>query len=140
MPAALIPELYVSNLDASLAFYAALGFQTIYCRPEEPFARIARGDAEIMLEEPCGRTWLLEPLAPIRGIGVNLQITVSDLDALFAAVPADARVVLAPELKHYHRRDDVIAVRQFVVADPDGYLLRFSEVLAITPAPPPATP
>ena len=138
--AALIPELYVSDLDASLAFYAALGFGVRYLRPEERFARIGRGEAEIMLEEPIGRTWLLAPLADRRGVGINLQITATGVDALFAARPADALVVLMPETRHYARLNDTITVRKFVVADPDGYLLRFSEVLTVTPAPPPATP
>ena len=138
--AALIPELYVSDLAASLAFYQALGFRVVYRRDEERFARIARGDAEIMLEQPRGRTWLLAPLSSPRGIGMNLQMTVTDAGTLFAARPADATVVLPLETQSYHRDHDTITVTQFVVADPDGYLLRFSEVLAITPAPPPTTP
>lgn len=132
---ALIPELYVADLDASLAFYAALGFAVVYRREEERFARIARGGAEIMLEEPRGRTWLLAPLAHPRGVGVNLQITVADADALFAARPDGAAVVLPPEVKRYARRNDVLTVRQFVVADPDGYLIRFSEVTATDVSP-----
>ena len=57
------------------------------------------------------------------------------MKTLFAAVPDRSTIVLAPETKTYQRRDDAITVRQFVVADPDGYLLRFSEVTATTMQP-----
>ncbi|WP_273185913.1 VOC family protein [Hyphomonas adhaerens] len=39
MAAALVPELYVSDLAQSLDFYCgALGFSVVYQRPEERFA------------------------------------------------------------------------------------------------------
>ena len=89
--AALISELYVSDLDASLAFYTALGFRVRYRRPAEHFARVARGDAELMLEEPRGRTWLSASLDNPRGIGVNLQIATDAVEALFTALPSGIR-------------------------------------------------
>jgi catechol 2,3-dioxygenase-like lactoylglutathione lyase family enzyme len=52
--AALVPELYVSDLDASLTFYARFGFVVRYARPAERFAYLAREEAELMLEEPSG--------------------------------------------------------------------------------------
>ena len=137
---ALVPELYVTSLEASLAFYRHLGFTIQYRRPGEGFARIARGAAELMLEEPHGRTWLLAPLSRPRGVGVNLTIVTTGVDALYAELPQGTAVLLPPETKQYQRATDTVAVRQFVVADPDGYLLRFSETLAITPARLPAKP
>ena len=55
MTAPLVPELDVTDLDASLAFYCdVLGFQVRYLRPEERFAYLKREDAELMLEEAAG--------------------------------------------------------------------------------------
>ncbi|MGB2177889.1 MAG: VOC family protein, partial [Hyphomonas sp.] len=48
MAAALVPELYVSDLERSLDFYCgALGFSIVYQRPAERFAYIERGGAEL---------------------------------------------------------------------------------------------
>ena len=131
MAAAPVPELYVSDLARSLDFYCgALGFSIVYQRPAERFAYIERGGAELMLEEPVGRTWLAGPLEAPYGRGVNFQITVEDAAALCeAALAAGAPLIQPLEEKTYLRDDEPIRVRQGVVQDPDGYLLRFSELL-----------
>jgi len=131
MAAPLVPELYVSDLTRSLAFYCgALGFSIVYQRPAERFAYIEREGAELMLEEPVGRTWLAGPLEAPYGRGVNFQITVEDAVALRdAALAAGALLIQDLEEKTYLRDDEPIRVRQCVVQDPDGYLLRFSELL-----------
>lgn len=132
MPAALVPELYVSDLTRSLAFYCDLaGFEIRYERREEAFAYIALGQAELMLEEPIGRTWLTGPLETPFGRGINLQITVPDVERLYAVFcEAGATIVNVLEEKSYKRPDDTVSVRQFVVADPDGYLLRFAQIIS----------
>ena len=131
MAAPLVPELYVSDLARSLEFYCgALGFRVVYQRPAEHFAYIERGGAELMLEEPVGRTWLAGPLEPPYGRGVNFQIDVMDAKGLRdAALATGAPLVMDLEEKTYLRDDEPIRVRQCVVQDPDGYLLRFSQLL-----------
>ena len=121
MAAALVPELYVSDLARSLAFYCDLaGFEVRYERRDEAFAYIALGQAELMLEEP---------------IGVNLQITVPDTDRIYEVFcKAGATIVNGLEDKTYRRRGDTVSVRQFVVADPDGYLLRFAQIISEHPS------
>ena len=50
--ARLIPELVVSDLEASLLFYRdRLGFTVLYDRSEERFAMLDKEGAQIMLEE-----------------------------------------------------------------------------------------
>ena len=128
MATALVPELYVSDLATSLAFYARLGFAARYARPEEAFGYLERDGAELMLREPRGRFWLSGSLERPFGRGVNLQIAVGDASALHADMAtAGATIILPLEERSYQRGADAVAVRQFVVADPDGYLLRFSE-------------
>lgn len=131
MAAALVPELYVSDLARSLDFYCgALGFSIVYQRPAERFAYIEREGAELMLEEPVGRTWLAGPLEAPYGRGVNFQIIVEDAAALRdTALAAGAPLIQDLEEKTYLRDDEPVRVRQCVVQDPDGYLLRFSELL-----------
>tara|TARA_R110000787_G_scaffold16825_7_gene52942 strand:+ start:11203 stop:11613 length:411 start_codon:yes stop_codon:yes gene_type:complete len=136
MAAALVPELYVSDLARSLAFYCDLaGFEVRYERRDEAFAYIALGQAELMLEEPIGRTWLTGPLEQPFGRGVNLQITVPDTDRIYEVFcKAGATIVNGLEDKTYRRRGDTVSVRQFVVADPDGYLLRFAQIISEHPS------
>lgn len=133
MTHALVPELYVSDLAASISFYDLFGFAVRYARPQEAFAFIALGEAALMLEEPRGRIWLTAPLERPFGRGVNLQITVPDAATLAAVAARAGLVPLLPlETRRYARAGDGVTVRQFVIADPDGYLLRFSEVMEVT--------
>jgi catechol 2,3-dioxygenase-like lactoylglutathione lyase family enzyme len=134
---ALVPELDVSDLDVSLAFYRdGLGFQIRYARPEERFVFLERDGAELMLEEAAGpgRRFHAAPLERPFGRGMNLQIRVADATALLArARTAGAEVVIDLETRWYRREDEEVGNRQFVVADPDGYLLRFFEDLGARP-------
>lgn len=135
MPPSLVPELYVSDFDYSLEFYTAvLGFRVGYARPTEKFAYLEREDAALMIEQPIGRTWLAGPLEKPYGRGVNLQIGVTSADTLHRAVQAAGVVTLQSlEQRDYGRAADMVTVRQFVIADPDGYLLRFSETIGARP-------
>jgi catechol 2,3-dioxygenase-like lactoylglutathione lyase family enzyme len=120
---ALVPELEVSDLAASLAFYLGVcGFAVAYERPEDRFACLQRGGAELMLEQAG-------PVSA-RGLGMNLQIEVSDVDGLHdRVVRAGSKVVRELEERWYRRGAAELGNRQFVVADPDGYLLRFFQDL-----------
>lgn len=130
---ALVPELDVSDLDRSLAVYVdVLGFACTFRRPEERFAYLVREQAHIMLEEAAGpgRRFRTAPLEVPFGRGINLQIKVSEIDLLYAAVRRAKLTIVIPIEERWYRQDNIEAGnRQFVVADPDGYLLRFFEDL-----------
>src|SRR5689334_4939090 len=101
----LVPELYCSDLERSLAFYVGLlEFAVEFRRTEERFAYLDRNGAEIMLEQPVGRTFLTAELEHPYGRGVNLQIEVADVASLYAAVRASPwRVILELEDRWYRR-------------------------------------
>ncbi|MEM1087106.1 MAG: VOC family protein [Pseudomonadota bacterium] len=134
MSASLVPELYVTGLDASLAFYVdLLEFEVLYDRPAEKFACLKKGVAEIMLEEPIGRTWLMANLERPFGRGVNFQIETNDVHALYERCQSsDAKIFLPLETKTYARRDDTVSQTQFIVQDPDGYLIRLAQITPST--------
>lgn len=136
MPA-LIPELAVTDIAASTAFYRALGFETVYERPEEGFVRLRRGGAQVMLDQlGVGRDpAALTPGDRPFGRGVNLQIEVDRLAPLLAALRALNHVPrLGPENRWYRAGTVEIGQHQLWIEDPDGYLLRFSESLGTRPA------
>ena len=131
----LVPELYCSDIERSLRFYLdILGFRIAYQRPEERFAYLVREGAELMIEQPTGRVWLTGELTQPYGRGVNFQIRASDVDELHARCQAQCcRIFLPLEEKWYRREDTLLGCRQFIVQDPDGYLLRFQQPLGSKP-------
>ena len=66
------------------------------------------------------------------GRGMNIQIEVSQVQPIVSALKdAGLSLFLEPEEKWYRQADRETGVLQFVVADPDGYLLRFQEPLGV---------
>jgi catechol 2,3-dioxygenase-like lactoylglutathione lyase family enzyme len=125
----LVPELEVVDLDRSLRFFVdALGFDVAYDRPAERFSFLSRGQAAVMLEEAAGpgRRFRTAPLEPPFGRGVNFQLAVDDVDEVHRRVVDGGHTIVVPlEERWYEVAPGVEAGnRQFVVADPDGYLWR----------------
>ncbi|MGI3901905.1 MAG: bleomycin resistance protein [Janthinobacterium lividum] len=131
--AQLVPELTVSDIGRSLAFWRDLiGFKILYDRPEEGFAYLDLGGAELMLDQysPQTRHWLTRPFATPLGNGVNLQVTVGDVAPILARLAAAGWPLFMPvEDTWYRVAAEETGQRQLIVADPDGYLLRLAQNL-----------
>lgn len=87
-----------------------------------------------MLDEVTERTgetgYLIGPLDPPLGRGISLQIMVSDVDRLCQVIMVEGgRITRDIHDAWYRAGSCEIGQRQFIVADPDGYLLRFSQPL-----------
>ncbi|MCU0070207.1 VOC family protein [Pseudomonas koreensis] len=133
----LVPELMVTNLQASLVFWVScLGFNVAYQRPEDGFAYLDLNGAQVMLEqiEPDAGQWLTAELSKPFGRGVNLQIDVEAVAPIIEKLGA-AQVSLYKTCKDtWYRADDVeVGQREFLVQDPDGYLVRLVERLGERP-------
>ena len=125
---ALVPELLVSDVDQSVAFWCGLcGFSVRYARPDEGFAYLTLGSAHLMLEQAgVGRNWVTAPLEAPLGRGINFQISVPDCAVLATTLESAGVDLFMPlETRRYRVGDTTVAVRQFLVTDPDGYLIRF---------------
>jgi uncharacterized glyoxalase superfamily protein PhnB len=134
----LTPELYCSDVQNSIKFYTeTLGFSIQYQRPEEGFAMLERQGSRIMLDQvrttsatATLRTWLAGSLEKPFGRGINLQMVTDDVDALYQHVQkSGAHIFLPMEEKWYGADDKELGNRQFIVLDPDGYMLRFFQDL-----------
>lgn len=136
--APLVPELLVSNLERSLTFWCDLcGFSIAYDRPEDRFAYLDRAGCQVMLEEVMGpgRRWMTGQLDQPFGRGMNLQISVADIEPIRTALEGKSwPLYLEPETKWYRAGLQDMGVLQFIVQDPDGYLLRFSQSLGLRQA------
>ena len=133
---ALVPELYCSNFSSSLHFYAEkIGFEILYSREEEKFAYLKLGNAELMIEEPNengDRVWWTGQAEKPYGRGINFQIEVEDVDQLFNRISQyKIPLFLEMENKWYRKGNHEVGNRQFIVQDPDGYLLRFYSSLGV---------
>ena len=127
----LVPELVVSDFASSLNFYTSvLGFAINYRRTEPGFAYLEFESSQIMIEEVQPDSWVLDELRRPFGRGMNLMIECRDVAALRAQVAAHGVAVYRDVDDAWYEAGDLeIGVRQFIVADPDGYLLRFAQPL-----------
>ncbi len=134
---ALVPELLVTDTSRSIAFWCGLcGFDIDYERPDEGFAYISRGTAHIMLEQyGIGRNWVTAQLDRPFGRGINFQISVPDLAPILSSLrEADYPLFMPPETTWYRVAGaEEMGVQQFLVTDPDGYLIRLQTTIGRRP-------
>ncbi len=128
--AKLVPELMVSSLAASLDFYVRIiGFVVRHARAAEKFAYLDLDGAELMIEEETD-FWATAPRERPYGRGVSLQIEVNDLGPILARMRNAGIPLFRPVEDAWYRAGELYTGnRQFLVQDPDGYLLRFFEHL-----------
>ena len=126
-----IPELSVSNLKNSVTFYKTLGFKIKYERPENKFVFLSMGDIQFMLQELSDNDkWELAPLTYPFGNGINFQLEVDSVDKIYSNLKEHNYPIAFDIEENWYRQDNkLLGNKEFLVQDPDGYLLRFSEDL-----------
>ncbi|MET4257205.1 catechol 2,3-dioxygenase-like lactoylglutathione lyase family enzyme [Bradyrhizobium sp. S3.12.5] len=126
----LVPELSVSDIQASLAFWRdLLGFEIAYDRPDARFAYLVRGRLQVMLCERNGRWETAEMQRPL-GRGINFQMVVDGIDTILSALDGAKWQLYEPPNEVWYRVGDRdVGQREFLVQDPDGYLIRLVERL-----------
>jgi len=128
----LVPELYVTNFKKSLAFYTKiLNFHIDYQRKEEGFAFLSLGKTQIMIDEiGQSRTWHTAKFEYPLGRGINFQIKVDNIESLYQKLQQHTiPIFLKLDEKWYRKNNKEVGSKQFLLQDPDGYLLRFSQDL-----------
>ena len=126
-----IPELSVTNLENSLIFYKIAGFKVEYDRPENKFAFISLGEIQFMLQEIANNDkWDVAPLSYPFGNGINFQLEVENLDEIYNSFKnSNYKITFDIEENWYRQDNKLLGNKEFLIQDPDGYLLRFSEDL-----------
>ncbi len=123
----LITELTVSNIVESKKFYQALGFQIGYERPENEFCFLELEGNQIMIEGP-NDNWDTGVLEYPFGRGINISMEVSDITEIYQKAKQNNYPIFKEIMVNQYRVDDeIINEHEFLIQDPDGYLLRFND-------------
>jgi len=127
----LVPELNVQDMGRSLHFWCELlGFRTLFDRLEAGFAYLERERAQVMLEQLANDSWSVGELATPFGRGINLQIATISIEPILNRLAAAGWPLFVQPADRWYKTGGVESgQRQFLVQDPDGYLLRFAEGL-----------
>lgn len=122
----LIPELSVSDINKTREFYVdVLGFKICYERPEDKFIFVEKDGNQIMLEQ-INDNWNVGKMEYPFGRGINFEMTFSDVDAVYERIEkAGIKLFRKMEVKDYECGNETVHQKQFLIQDPDGYLLRF---------------
>ena len=127
----LLPEFDVFDLNESLHFYIDLiGFYKVYERIEEKFAFLQLGSVQIMLQQINFENikWNTGKLEYPLGIGINFQIDVNNIDEIYGRLKAADYKIFIDMEEHWYRKDDILmGCKEFLVQDPNGFVLRFSQ-------------
>lgn len=120
---AAVPQLFVSDIAASCAFFTSkLGFAVEFAYGEPPFyAQVKRGGAQIALRH-VDRD-VMDKVAAAMSADVDMlaaSITVDDVQALYAEFDAVSVAF------HQELRTEAWGARTFIVRDPHGNLLLFA--------------
>ena len=121
----LTPNLLVSSVDASLAFYTnVLGFDRGMTVPDQSplvFAQVTSGPIEIFFNDAKGAVQEY-PVLDGKPIGASgtMFIEVEQIEALYEALRPKVTITMPLVTQFY-------GMKEFAIADPDGYLITFAE-------------
>lgn len=122
----LIPELSVSNINLSKEFYLNLGFSILYERKKDKFIFLELEENQIMIEE-INDNWNTGELEYPFGRGINLSMTIKDVEEYYSKLKSKNIKVFKPlMINEYKVKDTIYKDKEFLIQDPDGYLLRFN--------------
>lgn len=122
----LIPELSVSNINQSKEFYLNLGFNIKYERPENKFCFLELEENQIMIEQ-INENWSVGTLEYPYGRGINISMAIKDIDKMYNDLKAKkVKFFQDLEIHDYRVGSEISYDKEFLIQDPDGYLLRFN--------------
>ena len=126
----LIPEINVSNFEKTIEFYVyILGFKIEYQREESKFAMISFQGSQIMIEK-VNNNWNTGKLEHPFGRGINFQIEVDKIQPILDNLKKNNYPIFVEPKENWYQQDNqLLGNKEFLVQDPDGYLLRFFESL-----------
>ena len=123
----LIPELSVFDILQTKNFYEELGFKIEYERREEKFVFMSFQDSQFMFEQIHDEGWNTGELIYPLGRGINFSIAVDDIENLYTLVKSKRLEIYKKLTKSVYLVNGIEEIQmEFLIQDPNGYLLRFT--------------
>ena len=123
----MIPELSVFDIEQTKRFYNDLGFKIEYERPEEKFIFMSFQDSQFMFEQIHDNGWNIGELIYPLGRGINFSIAVDDIEGLYKLVKTlNLEIYRDLNRSIYQVNGTEETQTEFLIQDPNGYLLRFT--------------
>lgn len=123
----LIPELSVTDINISKDFYLSLGFKIKYERLENKFCFLELENNQIMVEQ-INDNWNTGNLEYPFGRGINISMSISNVEELYNKITSkNIKIFKELEIHKYKVDDKEYEDKEFLIQDPDGYLLRFND-------------
>jgi uncharacterized glyoxalase superfamily protein PhnB len=116
MPQTVVPMIHVSDVRATVKWYASIGFQTLGTNEEDGemnWAKLSFGDGEVMFRA-AGK-----PSTEQRR-EVDLYILTADVDETFRRLEQQVEVVERPHETFY-------GMLEFIIRDCNGFWITFGE-------------
>jgi catechol 2,3-dioxygenase-like lactoylglutathione lyase family enzyme len=135
--APLIAEFMVSDFDATRAFWTGpMGFSPAFERPAQRLACVTRPEgAQVMFYERDG-DWETGPMDQPFGRGAVTQVFVADVAQVHAAFVAQGHPFYVDLREKWRDWGDRLGgQREFLVQDPDGYLIMVAQRIGERPLP-----
>ena len=121
----LVTEILVRDIRRSVDFYTRLGFQLL--RDGGDFVELTWEDHRLFLAEPSAFHAVegADAVSPPRFPLANVRVMVPNVDDCWRRVNEIGARIVAPIADRYY------GLRDFTVADPDGFGVRFASTLDV---------
>ena len=131
----LIAEMMVQDYPSALDWWVGLvGMTPVFTRPAQKLALLAHPDgAQLMIYERDG-DWETGAMEPPFGRGAVIQVFVADVAAVQARFATAGHAFYVPLREKWRDWGDRLGgQREFLVQDPDGYLVMLAERIGERP-------
>lgn len=124
-----IPELSVFNIEDSKLFYTdVLGASIQYERKKDKFLFLSLEENQLMLEEIHDTGWNTGELVYPLGRGINISLEVQNIDIIYQRVKSHSLPLFRDmKVNKYSGDKELIVQKEFLIQDPNGYLLRITD-------------
>jgi catechol 2,3-dioxygenase-like lactoylglutathione lyase family enzyme len=119
----LVCEIVVRDIKRSLAFYRSLGFELL--REAGDFVELTWEDHRLFLAQISAFQGVepAEPVRPAEFPVANVRVMVANVDDCWKVASDVGAPVVVPIADRYY------GLRDFTIADPDGFGVRFASLL-----------
>ena len=123
----MIPELSVFDINKTKKFYSRLGFKIEYERNYERFVFMSFQGSQFMFEQIHDDGWNTGELSYPLGRGINFSIAVEDVEGIYKLVKTLKFEIYRELTRNQYQVNGAVETQmEFLIQDPNGYLLRFT--------------